>query len=70
MNGNVAEWCWDWYSAIIDIHMPATGWPSGTSRVNRGDSWKDSSCNLYDRDCFPPYEHFDSLGFRVVRTIP
>ena len=45
MIGNVREWCLDWYAGIFD-HTPAvepTGPTTGTSRVNRGGGWVDSS---------------------------
>ena len=45
MIGNVREWCLDWY-APITTHDPAVdpvGPATGTSRVNRGGGWVDSS---------------------------
>lgn len=63
MNGNVCEWCWDWYMAI-------SGSVSSTKRCNRGGTWlhDDFSARVVQRSCDKPYDCSNFLGFRVVRN--
>lgn len=63
MNGNVCEWCWDWYMAI-------SGSVSSTKRCNRGGTWlhDDFSARVVQRSFDKPYNCSNFLGFRVVRN--
>ncbi|OQX05258.1 MAG: hypothetical protein BWK73_34100 [Thiothrix lacustris] len=71
MNGNVWEWCQDWYTSDYYASSPASnpkGAVRGASRVLRGGSW------FYDaqyvrsayRLHFTPGYRFNFMGFRLV----
>ncbi len=73
MHGNVAEWCWDWYSRDYPGKAPVTdphGPGAGVHRVMRGGSWlvSDASCRSASRFWHPPGEGAYFAGFRVART--
>jgi formylglycine-generating enzyme required for sulfatase activity len=70
MQGNVWEWCMDWYesystSAMTDPSGPVTG----TDRILRGSSWDYGAISCHYRGLrVQPYERCDNLGFRVAFT--
>lgn len=73
MNGNVQEWCSDWYSGSYYKISPAenpAGPVSGFHRVVRGGSWFTKPKNLYValRYNIGPGYRYDDLGFRVVKN--
>jgi formylglycine-generating enzyme required for sulfatase activity len=72
MNGNVREWCWDWYASYPTGALPVDyrGPTSGTKRVVRGGSIISSYyyCTVDDRDDVDPGAAWDDSGFRVARN--
>ena len=69
MNGNVKEWCRDWYDFVWS-HDPETlsGMKSNSSRVIRGGSWDDRAdiCRSAYRLSSGPSFRYNSVGFRVA----
>lgn len=69
MNGNVEEWCYDWYETVSADTDP-TGSSSGSRRVHRGGYW--SSSAYFVSVCYRfygrPYNRSINVGFRVVRA--
>lgn len=68
MSGNVREWCYDWYGnySSSDENDPA-GKAWGNDRVNRGDEWNSSYCNVSRRsDSYPNTRYY--VGLRLVRS--
>ena len=74
MNGNVWEWCWNWYTSSYNITTEGgsdpTGAISGYERALRGGSYYFLSeyCTVSYRDGEKPYSHLSDIGFRVVRS--
>jgi hypothetical protein len=72
MSGNVWEWVGDWYGEYDSSpKTDPTGPPSGSTRVNRGGSWEDDArfCRVSNRGDNTPESRFNSLGFRVARSL-
>jgi formylglycine-generating enzyme required for sulfatase activity len=73
MQGNVSEWCQDWYDAKYYMGRPSVdprGPNSGSLRVLRGCSMLNPArgCRSALRGWGPASNRTDSLGFRVART--
>lgn len=75
MQGNVREWCWDWYgpeyyreSPVEDPQGPARG----SHRVDRGGGWSDDArmCRAAYRGWHQPTSRSVDLGFRVAAFLP
>jgi len=69
MNGNVEEWCSDWYGPYTStLATDPPGPATGTARVIRGGSWYGGSdkCSSTARYYEGPSEWFTYRGFRVV----
>ena len=77
MHGNAMEWCFDLYSAPIDVEQPSPDFPAGCGIVTsedrelRGGAYYDipkyvTSANRYHET---PDDNLDSSGFRIARTL-
>ncbi len=74
LEGNVLEWCEDWYSKDYYTKSEAEnpkGPASGQYKVIRGGSWNRSGRYLRTtfRTWYPPQVTFDFLGFRCVTDV-
>lgn len=76
MHGNVAEWCWDWYSQSYYSRSPKVDPPGPQSgvlsyKVQRGGSYlvKQSSCRSGTRFYAVPRTKNGYTGFRVARDL-
>ncbi|MBR4492985.1 MAG: formylglycine-generating enzyme family protein [Bacteroidales bacterium] len=69
MNGNVLEWCSDWYSEYSDVMQTNPKGPtSGSDRVVRGGSWYDCAehCRVSYRDYGDPRNRGRDNGLRLT----
>ena len=74
MQGNVLEWCADWYDSAYVVNpenVDPTGPSSGTQRVLRGGSFFQESafCRPACRASGPPNLAQSCNGFRIVRDV-
>jgi formylglycine-generating enzyme required for sulfatase activity len=71
MNGNVMEWCYDWYgNYTASAQNNPVGNSSGSDRVFRGGCWRSliGTC-VSNRSSESPDYRFFILGFRVARSL-
>ena len=69
MQGNLEEWCQDWYGPYLGgSQVDPQGPPTGTLRIIRGGYWEDPPiyCRSASRDLHEPDARHYHLGFRVV----
>jgi len=71
MHGNVAEWCWDWYTKDhpAGAAINPMGPEKGTHRVNRGGSWMtgEGACRSAARSWLIEEDTKNFVGIRVAR---
>ena len=69
MNGNIEEWCNDWYSLYTaEAVVNPTGPETGLSRIHRGGRWSGGEryCRLTRRDGFRPNVVRNYMGLRLA----
>jgi formylglycine-generating enzyme required for sulfatase activity len=72
MSGNVWEWTADWYGNYGGATVDPTGAASGSYRVFRGGSWGSDpvDARVAVRIESDPGGRYDSLGLRLLRSVP
>ena len=71
MNGNVYEWCYDWYGTVnTGEESDPTGAASGDFCVQRGGDFRSGAnwISVSSRSYGYPSIGLEDIGFRVVRT--
>ncbi len=70
MHGNVSEWVWDRYAAYAGAETDPTGAATGSQRVVRGGSWRDTSesCRSAARERSGSVGR-NNIGFRLARSL-
>jgi len=77
MNGNVSEWCWDWFDSyknmiaahpFVEANNNPRGPDHGTERVRRGGSWNNVAGNVRNvvRNSATPDSANWVIGFRLA----
>lgn len=69
IQGNLVEWCHDWYSDYAEATAEdPTGPPQGSFRMHRGGGWllDAAICRAAMRSGHPPAYRSNTLGFRVA----
>jgi formylglycine-generating enzyme required for sulfatase activity len=68
VQGNVWEWCLDWYGTCPGMVSDPKGADTGSYRVLRGGCWSEHaySCRVAFRGDYAPGDAYSDLGFRVA----
>lgn len=73
-HGNVAEWCKDWWEQAYQRvpQTDPTGAQPGEFKIVRGGAWDKAVtvCRAAERGNLPPSYAWETVGFRIVRTLP